>query len=278
MKNRFSITMDEDIMSNLDSLIDGIHIRSRSEAIETIVKRFLEAHKIAVFLAGGDPEKLKLGNTYRPLAKVLGRPLLQYSIENLRSAGFQNLYIIGRNEIVGEIFKEFGNGDELGVKITYVEEKKSLGEFKTLQNVENEIKSPFLMLQIDNYFTFDLNELFKAFTFNKGLMTLAVQAREDVATRRGVVEMLGSQITNFEEEPEEIKSTLASTTMGICDPAIFNYIPKGNLKYTKKDLFPRLINENKLNGFMIRGPWFNIHDESDIKKLEKFLKTKGVTK
>ncbi|MFQ5474374.1 MAG: sugar phosphate nucleotidyltransferase [Candidatus Nanoarchaeia archaeon] len=273
MKTRFSITMDEDILKNLDSLVDGKHIRSRSEAIETIIRRFLEANKVAVFLAGGDPEKLKINNVFRPLVKILEKPLILYSIEQLRSAGFKTIYIIGQNKMVGELFKELGNGEKFGVKINYVEEDESLGEFKTLQRIEKDVKSPFLMLQIDNYFNFDLNELFKAFAFNKGALTLAVQARSEIEERKGVLEMLGNQITNFEETPVNIKSTLASTTIGICDPSIFDYIPNGNIRYTKNELFPCLIKDKQMNGFIIKGPWFNVHEMSDVRLLEKHLKS-----
>ena len=87
--------------------------------------------------------------------------------------------------------------------------------------------------------------------------------------------MLGNTITNFEETPKNIHSTLSSTTMGVCDPLIFSLIPKGDVKFTKKDIFPKLIKEKSLTGFMIRGPWFNIHTEEDVKQLENYLK--GVT-
>lgn len=268
--------MSGDVLSNLDSIVDGKNIRSRSEAIEVIVSRYLESNKVAVFLGGGDPNNLKIGQIFRPLIKVNNKPLIAYTLQNLRKAGYRNIFFIAENELIGEMFKEIGDGSDYGVRIKYVEEKKPLGEMKTLQLVENEINSPFLVLQIDNYFTFNLNKLFRAFTLNKGVMTLAVHARMDIKHRRGVVEMNGAQINSYEENPKDPKSTLASTTIAMCDPSIFNFIPKGDIKVKKQSIFDKLIQQNTLNGFIISGPWFNVHENQDVRDMEKYIE-KSVT-
>ncbi|MBI4016903.1 MAG: ribbon-helix-helix protein, CopG family [Candidatus Aenigmarchaeota archaeon] len=42
MKSRFSVTLSPEIQQQLDALVDNVHIRSRSEAIEKIVRKYLE--------------------------------------------------------------------------------------------------------------------------------------------------------------------------------------------------------------------------------------------
>ena len=45
MKKRVTITVDEKILKNADSIIDGIFIRNRSQAIEFLIKKSLGEDK-----------------------------------------------------------------------------------------------------------------------------------------------------------------------------------------------------------------------------------------
>ncbi|MHA1232295.1 MAG: bifunctional sugar-1-phosphate nucleotidylyltransferase/acetyltransferase [Candidatus Helarchaeota archaeon] len=62
--------------------------------------------------------------TVKPMIKIAGKPTLEWVIENLKSAGLTDIVIV-----VGykkeQITEYFGNGFNFGVKIKYVEQKKS---------------------------------------------------------------------------------------------------------------------------------------------------------
>lgn len=57
-KVRVCLSLDPKIVSKVDSTIDGIIVKSRSEAVERILKEHIVDKKTAVILAGGEPEKL----------------------------------------------------------------------------------------------------------------------------------------------------------------------------------------------------------------------------
>ncbi len=212
MKSRFSITLSPEIQQQLDALIDNLHIRSRSEAIEKIVRKYLEHNKKAVILCGGNPEQYKINGVYRPLVQIKGKPLISYNLSALKHAGFHHIHIVGSAQVVGEIFKTIGNGQQYGVKIEYAEENKQLGQFKTLQIIEDKLTTPFLMLQMDNFFTFNPLTVHRSFIENKSLMSLAIHARDDATNKKGYVEMSGNHITHFSHEQEGISTSLASCT------------------------------------------------------------------
>lgn len=269
MKKRISMTISEEVLKKLDVIVDGINVRSRSEAIESIVGRFLETNKIAVFLGGGDIEKLKTTGTFKPLIKIRGKPLIVHNIEQLKNAGFKKIYFVANGHLIGECFKILGNGSSYGVEINYIEEKKPLGNAKTLQLVENHVKSPFLVLPIDNYFDFDLSYLSKVHSMHDAVVTLAIQSTRESLSDLGVVEMVGDQIIGYEEKPKNPRTFLTSAFISMCDPKIFDYIPKGNVKWIlQTDIFPRLIKERKLYGCMISGTAVNIHSEKDLDKIK----------
>lgn len=176
--------------------------------------------------------------------------------------------------MIGECFKALGNGGDYGIEINYIEEKKVLGNAKTLQLVEKQIKNQFLVLPIDSFFTFDLNYLEKKHIQNQNAtVTLAIQAERKNLMDLGIVEMAGDKIVNYEEKPKKPKTFLASAFIGMYNPKIFEYIPKGNVKWVlQTDVFPKLIKNNELYGCIISGVAINVHTQEDIKKAEEYIK------
>jgi hypothetical protein len=100
MRSRISVTIDKDLLKKLDSTIDGIKIRSRSGALETIIRENFSDRNVAVILAGGDTNNLKLGNTYRPLVDIGGTTLIEDMIEKTKKADFNNIVIVGQPKIL----------------------------------------------------------------------------------------------------------------------------------------------------------------------------------
>jgi NDP-sugar pyrophosphorylase family protein len=96
-----------------------------------------------------------------------------------------------------------------------------------------------------------------------------VQSTRESLSDLGVVEMAGDQIIGYEEKPKNPKTFLTSAFISICDPKIFDYIPKGNVKWVlQTDIFPRLVKEKKLYGCLISGTAVNIHSAKDLDKIK----------
>jgi mannose-1-phosphate guanylyltransferase len=272
-KKRISMTISPDILSRIDCMVDGGSIRSRSEAIETVMSQYLDVNKTAVFLGGGDVDKLTIGGRLKPLIEIGGKSLIEHNIEKLKKGGFRRVYIIGKGELIGECFKLLGNGRRHGVMIDYIEEEKTMGNAKTLQLAEPYMTSSFVVLPVDNFFDFDLNYLSGAHSSESGIATLAVQSNRDAKMDLGMVEMVGSSIIGYEERPKNPKTFLTATFIGIYDARIFEYIPKGKMRWVlQTDVFPKLIKEGGLFGCIVPGFYINIDDENDVMSVRNFLK------
>ena len=82
----------------------------------------------AVLLAAGAGERLMPITATRPkhLIKVGGKPILQFSLEAVKRAGINEAIIV--THYMGESIRNyFGDGTELGLSLTYVEQKAILG-------------------------------------------------------------------------------------------------------------------------------------------------------
>ncbi|NOX71362.1 MAG: ribbon-helix-helix protein, CopG family [Candidatus Micrarchaeota archaeon] len=274
-KKRISLTIDADVLKGIDELVDDVNIRSRSEAIESIIRNYLKGRGVAVFLAGGNPASLKIRGRLKPLLPFGDKLLIEHNLEELRKNGFSKAIIIGKSEVIGEIFKKVGDGERFGIEITYVQEKKTLGNAKTLQLARKYVHSSFLVLPIDNYFRFDISGLVKSHMAAMPVTTLAIQASREYSTEVGFVEMAGEKITSYEERPKKPRTFLTALFIGMYSPDIFDYIPRGDVKWVlQSDVFPKLIQEGELNGYLISGVDVNIEKDDDIRIIRSLLKNR----
>lgn len=274
MKKRISITLDEKLIKQIDLMVDGINVRSRSEAIENLINERIVERKTAVILAGGNPEKLfiKELNVYRPLVSFGRKKLIEDILLKCREAGFVNIIIIGFASLISKLYEVLGNGEKYGVSITYVEEGKELGSAKTLELAKKYLKSDFLFLPCDHWFDFDLKKLYEFHLMHNGVVTLAIHARTAFDWKTSVVVLDGYRIIDYEEFPKKPKTHLISIFIGVAKPEIFNYIPPVEIYWSlQKDLFPKFAKEGKLIGYPISGNWVNVHSKEDVEKVKSLL-------
>lgn len=275
MKERISITLDPSIVRELDHSVDGIFIRSRSDAIERILKNHVIEKKTAIIMAGGSPEKLFLKElgVYRPLVDMGGKKLIEHIIMKCREIGFVNIIIVGFSPVISKIYEVTGNGEKYKVTITFMEEKKELGSAKTVELAKKYLNHDFLFLPCDSYFNFDLEKLWEFHNSYKGTITMGIHTRTSYEWKKGIVEMDGYHITSYEENPKKPKTKLSGVFIGFAKPDIFNMIPPGDVHWSlQENVFPKLAKERKLIGYPIAGDWVNVHSKEDVENLSRLIK------
>jgi NDP-sugar pyrophosphorylase family protein len=275
MKKRISLTIDEKLLKQIDKFVDNINFESRSHLIEYCIIKYLENSYVAVILAGGNPKKLKIKGKFKFLIPIKGdKTLLDFLFEKLKNFG--KVFIVGQREVINACFEKLGNKIN-NTEIEHVEERKELGNAKTLELVKNKLPNSFLILPIDQYYEFDFLDLIKKHNLNRAIygsiVTLTVSP---ISTKEklGSIAMIGSKIVKH-EEGKKGKKNLISAFAAVCDKIIFNYIPKGEIKWVLQDnVYPKLTEQGKMSGYLLNTPVFNIHTENDIIKLRKYLAKK----
>lgn len=265
-KERLSLTLDKNLLSVLDRYVDGLQIRNRSHAIEFFLTKALKAQRVrkAFILAGGKGTRLR-PITYeipKPMVPIQGRPILEHTINLLRRHDIRDI-IISTGYLGHKIKEYFGDGSKFGVKINYIEEDKPLGTAGSLRLASPLLNEPFIMVNGDNLFSFDLDGLVMAHKQNGGLATMALVSVED-PSKFGVAVLKGNKIVNFVEKPErkDAPSNLINAGVYILEPEIINYLPNKTVaSMIEKDIFPKLVNDNTLFGYILEGQWFATDDQ-----------------
>ncbi|MDD4354217.1 MAG: sugar phosphate nucleotidyltransferase [Candidatus Nanoarchaeia archaeon] len=246
MKSKISITLDERLLKNLDSYIDGFNVRNRSQAIEQILSKNLSQTKIAVILAS----KMK---DYRFNKEIKGEKAIVQIFKKLQNHSFKKAFIIGEKEVLSKIFEVIGSGNDYFLIIEYIEDSVPKGSLKSLSLIKNKINSSFLIIPADNYFEFDIDSFWKFHSKNNNLVTLAITTSNN-PSKLGVVELTGEKIIGFAQKPDKSKNYLVWSGIMMCEPEILFY----DYKSIENELILKLIELNSAGGFIFAGEWKNL--------------------
>lgn len=272
-RKRITITIRDDVIKQADRLIDGLQIRSRSQAVEYLLVKILSSTKIntALILAGGDRKEMSElnKNIQRCMLLIKGKPILQHIIERLESYNISN-FIIYVDHLGKQIMDYFGDGSTFGVKIKYLVGDRPRGTIYPLILVKKEMRDTFIVVYGDIISSLDIDDFLK---FHRESQSLATVALTSVSNPKdyGIVNIKGNKITLFEEKPaNELDSFLVSAGIFIFEPRIFNYI-SNSMQSIERDLFPILVKKNILVGYPFQGMWLNINTPKDLQKARILL-------
>ncbi len=120
----------------------------------------------AVIMAGGKGTRLAeitKGEIPKPMAPVLGKPLLLWQTERLKEAGITRVTMIV-GHLREKIKDYFGDGSRFGLEVDYIEETEPLGTAGAFYYLKEKMRDPyFLLLFGDVFFDIDIARMEKFF-------------------------------------------------------------------------------------------------------------------
>jgi NDP-sugar pyrophosphorylase family protein len=260
-KEKLTVTIKKDLIDKIDSIIDKKKIKDRDEATEFLIIEGLGLNKIkkAFIQAGGMGMRLRPFTLEipKPLIPLQGRPLIQHSLELLKSHGITEIYIaIGYK---GEQIKNyFGDGKTFGLNIKYIEEKEPLGTAGALKLAKKYLDETFLLVWCDILADINLDDFVAFHKKNGGVATMALSPVEDV-TQFGIAELKDSKIINFVEKPsrEEAPSNLNNAGYTILEPEVFKYFPDKKVISIEREVYPKIVSAGEMFGYPFPGQWYD---------------------
>lgn len=237
--------------------------------------------KKGIILAGGKGTRLS------PLTKILNKqllplydkPLIFYPLSVLMLAGIKDILIITNRGDTNLFKKILDNGKNLGIKISYKEQKKPNGLPEAFIIGEKFIKNQSVALILgDNFFYGQgfTNRIKEKIQENRGatIFTYIVNNPSDY----GIVELnKNNEIKNILEKPKKTNSKLAITGFYLFDKNVVNYSKK--LKPSKRkeleivDLIKKYLKHKKLDAeFMGRGSaWLDTGTVQNLNETAQFI-------
>lgn len=105
----------------------------------------------AVILAAGSSSRFwpLAENKHKSLIRIMGKPIIQWTVESVKKAGIKDLVIIQSPK--RDIESELGDGSKFGVKIKYEIQKKAIGMGGAVMLAEKYISENFFVMNADNF-------------------------------------------------------------------------------------------------------------------------------
>jgi NDP-sugar pyrophosphorylase family protein len=228
--------------------------------------------KTAVVLAGGAGLRLKpLTNCCpKPMVELLGKPILQWAIEWLKSNGVSNI-VLGVAYHKESIIDYFKNGSEFGVEIKYSVHSVDgeTGEGFRLAISRYVMDDLFVAINGDELTNFNLADLITFHTAHNPVASIAVAHPR---CPFGIIKVKEDGLVDSFVEKPLMPSLLVSMGIYLFNRRIIAYLPKkGSIETTT---FPLLAREKLLRAFPINGTWLTVNTMKDLKAAESILKRK----
>lgn len=217
----------------------------------------------AIIMAGGEGTRLKpvSGDTPKPLVPLCGRPVMEHIVLLLKNHGITDICcaLKYRHE---EIQSYFGSGEKWGVSMQYRIETEALGTAGGVKNCADFYGSEdFLVISGDAICDFDLTHFIAEHEKRRPAVSLALYPHPE-PLRYGLA-LCGKDgcVRSFIEKPDwsRVVTNLVNTGIYILSPEAMSEVPEGKSFDFAKDLFPRLLeDEKKLFGYVADGYWCDI--------------------
>ncbi len=217
----------------------------------------------AIVMAGGEGTRLRPLTCGRPkpMVEMFGRSVLERALERLRRLGIVDIRLTLRY-LPEKIMDELGDGERLGVRVSYLVEDKSLGTAGSVRACKDFIgEEDVLIVSGDAVWDFELEGILKFHKEQGADATLVLYNHPDPTSFGLVLTDPDGRIRAFSEKPswERVVTDRVNTGLYVLSPRAVDAIPEDEEYDFGKDLFPRLLREGyALYGADGRGYWCDI--------------------
>ncbi len=230
-----------------------------------------------MILAGGFATRLRPLSCARPktLFPIVNKPLLQWIFERLANNGVDEA-ILAVNALT-QFYIRQNRPPKSGLKVKFSIDppKMPLGTAGPIKKAEKLIghDEPFIVLNGDIFADINYKQLLDTHKKSNALATIALCKVEDPCSF-GVAELVGgNRIKRFIEKPAkgQAPSNLINAGAYVLSPKVFDYIPEGRAVSIEREVFPKLAEEGKLQGFCMEGLWMDIGKPQEYLEANKII-------
>lgn len=196
-----------------------------------------------VILAGGKGTRLGFDGIPKPMVPVGDQPNLIHQLNLAKEYGVTEVFLL-TGHLSEVIFKEIGNGEKWGLKITHIIEPFPLGTAGSLKLLEYVLEDRFLVFYGDVVMDMDIQAFIDFDAANNSCATLLAHPNDHPYDSDLVETDERNRITAFLSKPHKeglVYRNLVNAAVYILSKKVFNYINFGIAQDFGKDIFPRML-------------------------------------
>ena len=215
----------------------------------------------AVLLVGGQGTRLRplTATTPKPMLPTAGVPFLTHLLVRARDAGVDHAIL--STSYRAQVFRgHFGNGEDLGLRITYVHETVPLGTGGGIRNVAAHLRDDdFLVFNGDVLSGLDIAAIVAGHRARRADVTLHLTEVEDARAFGCVPTDDEGRVTAFLEKMPEPVTNRINAGCYVFSPAALSRIPEGRPVSVERETFPALLESGaRVYGHVDTSYWLDL--------------------
>jgi mannose-1-phosphate guanylyltransferase/phosphomannomutase len=217
----------------------------------------------AVVMAGGEGTRLRpmTANQPKPLLPVVNRPIMEHVLRLLKRHGFDET-VVTVQFLASLVRTYFGDGEELGMHLSYATEETPLGTAGSVKNAEDALRDDaFLVISGDALTDIDLAGVVRAHRARGALVTVCLKRVPDPLEFGIVITDENDRIERFLEKPTwgQVFSDTVNTGIYVMEPEVFDFVRPGEVVDWSGDVFPALLKAGApVYGYVAEGYWEDV--------------------
>jgi len=222
----------------------------------------------------------------KPLLPILNKPILEYVIENMKKMGVEEVYLVVgfKKEIIQEYF---GHGEDIGIRIDYVEQPNPQGIAQAIGLTHDYIDEPFMVILGDDLtIAKSLDNLVKDFWVKRAKVVEGVILEKNVERLKLTCSVtLGENgnVLDIAEKPSAPTSNIRGCGIYIFDPIVYDYIENTSVQPPRNEkeitnTIKLMAKDNLAYGSFIDGVNINVNTMDSLLEAMKILINLGNSK
>lgn len=228
--------------------------------------------KQAVILAGGRGTRMRpLTDTLpKPMVPILGRPFLEYQVEQLRDQGFERILLL-LGYLPDVVRDYFGDGSKWGVEIEYSITEPDQLTVSRVATARHLIEPCFLLLYCDNYWPMQMERLWARFceAARPGLIT--VYANKDDYSRGSVILDAAGHVKVFDRLRQTPGLREVEISYAIITDLALELLPPEDLLF-EEAIYTPLARQGRLTAYLSDHRYYSVGSLNRIAATEAFFR------
>ncbi|HEV7471400.1 MAG TPA: NDP-sugar synthase [Pseudonocardia sp.] len=221
----------------------------------------------AVVLVGGKGTRLRplTLSAPKPMLPTAGVPFLAHLLSRIRAAGIRRV-VLGTSYLAETFADHFGDGESLGLDLTYVVEDAPLGTGGGIRNVAKHLTTDHVMIfNGDVLCGTDLRAVVDTHRRTEADVTLHLVRVQDPRAYGCVPTDGDGRVTAFLEKTEDPPTDQINAGCYVFRRSVIDSIPEGRPVSVERDTFPGLLEAgSRVSGHVDNAYWRDMGTPGDL--------------
>ncbi|MER9120439.1 HAD-IIIA family hydrolase [Mesorhizobium sp. M0954] len=225
----------------------------------------------AVILAGGRGTRMRPITLDRPkpMVPVLGRPFLEYQVEQLRQEGFERVLLL-LGYLPHVVMEHFGDGSRFGLSIEYAVTRPDDLTSSRVSNARHLIDPCFLLLYCDNYWPMRMERLWQRFCAASKPGMITVYSNKDGYSRGSVILDANDNVTVFDRLRTTPGLQGVEISYAILTDLALELLPDEDTLF-EEAIYTPLATQHRLAGFVSEHRYYSVGSIERLPATERFM-------